>query len=171
MGSTLTYDWENAGRPPKFESVEALQRAIAIYFFDCDNNMVRMGKIIAHKPRPYTISGLAYALGTSRNVLMTYEDDGDGDEASAFHKNIKPELRQEFSNTIKQAKEMIRVWTEEMLYEGGGITTGVIFNLKNNWGFKDKTEVDNKISGLSLTDLYAASQEAKKPVDSPAVPS
>ena len=53
----------NVGRPLKYPSVEAMQKDIDKYFADCDEN----GK-------PYTVSGLAYALNTSRRTLLNYEE-------------------------------------------------------------------------------------------------
>jgi hypothetical protein len=47
------------GRPLKFQSVEALESAIAAYF--------------ESKPEPVTITGLALALDTSRETLMDYQ--------------------------------------------------------------------------------------------------
>ena len=105
------------GRPMKFESVEKMQNAIDNYFMDCDDN----GK-------PYTVSGLAYALGTNRQTLINYED------------------KEEFFDTIKRAKAKIECYNEEMLYNKNIPTTGVIFNLKNNYGWKDRQEIDANLS-------------------------
>lgn len=70
-----------------------------------------------------TISGLCYSLGfVDRGALAEYEK--------------KPE----FSRTVKGARIRVEQALEEHLY--GGQVTGVIFNLKNNFGWKDKTEVD-----------------------------
>lgn len=159
------YDEILNGRPRKFETVEELRKQIAIYFWDCDHNMTRMGKIVVHNPRPYTISGLAYALGTNRMTLLNYED-------SDYHKNTPEAIRQEFIYTINRTKEWIRTYTEERSFEKG-IAVGVIFNLKNNWGFKDKSEVENTIKGLSLKELSDAAKqktEDEKTLDSKGEP-
>ena len=103
-----------AGRPLKFESVEEVQELIEAYFLACDDD---------EKPRPYTITGLALALDTCRQTLLDYEN------------------KDEFSDTIKKAKNKIHNYAEERLYSNN--VAGVIFNLKNNFGWKDKTEVDN----------------------------
>jgi hypothetical protein len=105
------------GRPMKFTSVEEMQNAIDNYFMDCDDN-----------GRPYTVSGLAYALGTNRQTLINYE----GNE--------------EFFDTIKGAKARIECYNEEKLYDKNVPTTGVIFNLKNNYGWKDKQEIEANLS-------------------------
>lgn len=101
------------GRPLKYTSVEDMQKDIDKYFAECDEN----GK-------PYTVSGLAYALGTNRQTLINYEE------------------KEGFFDTIKSAKAKIELFNEEMLYNKDVSTTGVIFNLKNNYGWKDKQEIE-----------------------------
>jgi len=108
-----------AGRPPKFESREQLQSLIDAYFDSCwetykDNKRVQI--------RPYTITGLANALDTTRETLLDYED------------------KEEFSDTIKKAKCKVEQYVEEYLFVGRN-TAGAIFNLKNNYSrWKDKVE-------------------------------
>lgn len=104
------------GRPNKFKSVEEMEQAIEEYFNYCDEN----GK-------PYTISGLAYALDTNRQTLLDYQE------------------KDEFSDTIKRAKAKIERFVEERLFVGSN-TAGVIFNLKNNYNWKDKQEIDAEVS-------------------------
>ena len=106
-----------SGRPLKYKSVEDMQRDIEKYFAECDE-----------KQKPYTVSGLAYALGTTRRTLLDYQE------------------KDEFSHTIKKAKTKIELFNEEMLYSKDVSTTGVIFNLKNNYGWKDKQEIEAEVS-------------------------
>ena len=105
------------GRPLKYTSVEDMQKDIDKYFAECDE-----------KQKPYTVSGLAYALGTNRQTLINYED------------------KSEFFDTIKGAKARIELFNEEMLYNKDVSTTGVIFNLKNNYGWKDKQEIEAEVN-------------------------
>ena len=107
----------SAGRPLKYESVEKMQEDIKKYFAECDE-----------EKRPYTVSGLAYALGTNRQTLINYED------------------KDEFIDTIKTAKAKIERFNEEMLYSKEVSTTGVIFNLKNNYNWKDKQEIEAEVN-------------------------
>lgn len=102
------------GRPLKFETVEELEKKIEDYFRHCEQNEL-----------PYTVSRLAYELGCSRQTLLTYGE------------------KDEFLDTIKKAKAKIEFYNEEQLYINPR-TAGVIFNLKNNFGWKDKQEVDWK---------------------------
>ncbi len=104
------------GRPLKFKTVKELQKKIDEYFATCDE-----------KGKPYIITGLAYHLDTTRRTLLDYED------------------RDEFSHTIKRAKTKIEAYTEEQLYTPK-IANGVAFNLKNNFGWRDKTEVEQNIT-------------------------
>ena len=106
-----------AGRPPIFKSNEELEDAVESYF----NNdaFIDMGDEKVFAP---TVEGLAFALGMTRKTLIEYEK------------------KDEFCNTIKRAKQRIGIALEQRLY--GNNVTGIIFNLKNNFGWKDKTEQD-----------------------------
>jgi len=48
---------------------------------------------------------------------------------------------EEFFGTVKEAKMRIQAFIEQRLYENN--PTGCIFNLKNNFGWKDKTETEH----------------------------
>ncbi len=118
------------GRKKKYTDVELMQKKIDEYFSDCDE-----------KGKPYTMSGLAYAMGfKSRKALVYYDKDD------------------EFSPTIKKAKQRCETWLEEQLYTGKSIA-GVIFGLKNNYDWKDKTEQEITATGLSIN---VASDKDKK---------
>lgn len=111
----------NVGRPLKFETVEEMKEQINEYFKTCDE-----------KGKPYTITGLALALDTSRKVLLEYEE------------------RDEYRNTIKRAKLMCENYAEEQLFISKN-TAGVIFNMKNNYGWADKQE--HEISGETTQNI------------------
>ena len=103
------------GRPKKFKKVEDLENAINEYFEECDKDK-----------RLYTVCGLCMHLDIDRKTLLNYE------------KN--PENKK-FFHTIKRAKLKIEEQLERCLYSAGS-PTGVIFNLKYNFGWKDKHEFD-----------------------------
>lgn len=110
---------------PKWKNVQELQEKILNYLEDCKKDN-----------RPLTVTGLANALDTSREVIVSYENRND-----------------EWSDTIKKVKRAIHQYTEERLVSGHNVV-GVIFSLKNNWGWKDRTEQDVTVSGtFSLSDL------------------
>lgn len=99
-------------RPLKFKSVEELQEKIDQYFMMCDE-----------KDKPYTITGLALALDTTRRTLLDYEE------------------KDEFSHTVKKAKLRCENYAEENLFTSKN-TAGIIFNMKNNYDWRDKQEID-----------------------------
>ena len=114
----------NIGRPLKFESAEELQDKIDMYFVKCKEEQI-----------PFTISGLACALDTTRRTLLDYEE------------------KDEYSHTIKRAKAKIEAFNEQMLYSKDVPTTGVIFNLKNNYGWKDTQAIEADVAVKRLEDV------------------
>lgn len=105
-----------AGRPRKYETVEELEEIIEKYFDICDI-----------ESRPYTITGLAITLGMSRQGLLEY--------CTRVDENGEP-----FLYSIKKAKDRCEAKIEEGLLSGKYNATGAIFNLKNNYGWRDKQE-------------------------------
>lgn len=118
-----------AGRPKKYAKVEKMKQKIDEYFKQCDN-----------EHEPYTVTGLCLALDICRDTLSEYA------------KN------KEFSDTIKKAKLKVENYLEKHLITDSS-TTGIIFNLKNNFGWKDKQELEhsgnlnNPFEGLSTEEL------------------
>ena len=91
---------------------EEMQAVIDAYFESCDAN-----------DKPYTIPGLARALGFgSRNAINRY---------------LK---RPEFKDIISSARLRIEEQRTEQLITQNN-PTGKIFDLKNNFGWKDQSEV------------------------------
>lgn len=178
----------SGGRPLKFPSVEKLEAAIDAYFAECDRE--EDSRVFEHGPerleevpyidektnrrklkkrivcetcrqdmtmsrgctlvsgelkakRPYTVTGLAVWLETSRLTLLNYE------------------IRPEFFNTIKRAKQRIENYGEENLFDRNVPTKGVTFSLSNNHeGWAEKIETKD----TSLADLIKA-QAATTPPD------
>jgi hypothetical protein len=98
----------------KFESVEALEKLILHYFHAC--------KPLKADGPPPTMSGLAYALETSRQTLLTYAD------------------KSEFLDTINKARNRVEVYLEQRLDDGQ--VAGTIFNLKNNFSWQDVQNIE-----------------------------
>lgn len=103
---------ERRGRPLKYKTKEELQEKIDKYFEECDKNN-----------DPYTVTGLGLALDMSRQDLINYSN------------------KEEFFDTIKKAKMKVENYLEKRLIKDSSCT-GIIFNLKNNYNWKDKQEVD-----------------------------
>lgn len=100
-------------RPKLYTSVEKMEEDIEKYFNECDI-----------KEKPYTMSGLAYALDMDRRSLLNYSKD------------------EQFFPTIKKAKEKVEQQLEENALTGKANATFTIFNLKNNFNWQDKTEME-----------------------------
>lgn len=115
------------GRPLKYESPEELDKAIQEYF-DKDA-YIEMGDAKVFAP---TVEGLSYHLGMTRQTLLNYGE------------------KEQFFDTIKRAKQRIGVALEQRLY--GNNVTGIIFNLKNNFGWKDKTETEHT-GNIGVSDM------------------
>ena len=127
------------GRPPMFESAEEMQELIDAYFKDCDGKPLldkdgipirnKYGKIIKDDRRPYTITGLALALGfNSRQALLNYEG------------------KEEFNDTIRRAKARVERYAEERLYDKDG-ANGAKFSLANNFkGWSEKQQIEGSIN-------------------------
>lgn len=111
------------GRPMKFKSPEEIEIKANEYFKMCDLN-----------DKPYTITGLAIALDTDRRTLLNYEE------------------KDEFFHTIKKAKQKVENYAEERLFNGSN-TAGVIFNLKNNYGWVDRQEVEANVTANVEVDI------------------
>ena len=105
------------GRPPKYETPEEMQKDIDGYFKSVTWEVE--GRELC-KP---TVEGLAYALDMTRKGLIDYSKKSD------------------FCYTIKRAKQRIAIALENNLW--GTAVTGTIFNLKNNFGWVDKQEVES----------------------------
>ena len=99
------------GRPRAFKSVEEVEEKINAYFNYCEE-----------KEKPYTMSGLAYYLGIDRKTLLNYS------------KN------EEYFHTIKKARDRVQMQLEENALSNKANPTFTIFNLKNNFDWKDKIE-------------------------------
>lgn len=109
---------DKPGRPPTYETAEEMIKLIETYFKKCDK-----------ENRPYTVPGLARALGfTSRQSLINYAQ------------------KSEFVDTLKMAKLRIEEQRAEQLIQRQSGCAGLIFDLKNNFGWQDKVEVEQEVS-------------------------
>ncbi len=129
------------GRPLKYSTPEDLQRVVDLYFLACrakkdesteifndleDKDLLIINKIEDAVP---TVSGLAYTLGMTTEALRNYEQ------------------KDEFLATVKRAKQRVEMFLEQRLLEKWA--AGPIFNLKNNFGWKDKIETEHT-GGLTV---------------------
>lgn len=119
------------GKPLMYKTVKEMEEKIEGYFDLCDNRIQTIysaksdGVIEVMNPEPYTMSGLAYYLGMSRQTLIDYTK------------------RDKYLDTIKDARRRVEFDLERRMNDKQSFTPGLIFNAKNNFGWKDKSEVDN----------------------------
>jgi len=100
------------GRPLQYKTCEELEAKCNEYFDICDET-----------DEPYTVPGLAYELGfESRTSIWNYKS------------------KKNYMNTIKRALERIERQRVAKMLKGGQNVAGCIFDLKNNFGYKDKIE-------------------------------
>lgn len=113
------------GRPPKWNSVEELENLIKAYFISIQDEE-------GEYKRPPTVTGLALFLGTNRQTIINYEE------------------KSEYFDAIKEAKTRCEQWVEESALTNKANATFSIFNLKNNYGWKERNETDITTGGKPL---------------------
>lgn len=132
-------------RPVKYKTAAQMQAVIDRYFDECALNSKYMtvlrsaGTEIERTPDDKrvtddefpTVSGLALVLNMTRQGLLEYA----GKDA--------------FSDTVKRAKLRIESFLEQRLYFPQ--PTGAIFNLKNNYGWKDSKDIAHTSPDGSMT--------------------
>ena len=112
------------GRPKIFNDVKEVEEKINAYFNYCEE-----------KEKPYTMSGLAYYLGISRQTLVNYSN------------------QDQFFYTIKKARDRVQMQLEENALSNKANPTFTIFNLKNNFDWKDSNEVKTNVEITKVDEL------------------
>lgn len=145
------------GRPLKFETLEELELKISEYFGMCDPHIAKR-KVMRERADgthfvaeeecitdqiPYTVTGLALFLDTSRQTLINYEE------------------RPEFFDAIARAKLKCEQFAEQHLYTGK-TPAGAVFTLKNNFGWKDESTVNNPQAVVADLNALERLDEQKK---------
>ena len=117
------------GDRPKYTNPDDMQALIHLYFVDCKKNF-EADKNGWGEPKDTitedlfpNVTGLALALDMTREGLINYE------------------AKDEFTDTVKRAKQRVESYTVQRLFMNN--PTGSIFNLKNNFNWKDKQEVEH----------------------------
>jgi len=119
------------GRPIKIETPEHLQTAFDEYIQSCDNATKEVlnnkgGLTTVPWPIIPTLGDFCYQLKIVTETLRLMEE------------------KEEFFATIKTIKETIAQRKAYHLLQGNGNTTGIIFDLKCNHGWKDKTTIEHE---------------------------
>lgn len=122
-----------------YETKEEIQEKIDEYFKSCEGEPLiiegevfidkKTGEPIMINKKPYTVTGLALALGfNSRQALLNYQG------------------RYEFNDTITRAKSRIEQYTEERLFDKDGVN-GAKFSLSNNFeGWREKQQIEADVN-------------------------
>ena len=98
----------------RYQNPEEMEPRIDKYFEECDAAQ-----------KAYTVPGLCLALGfSSRQTLSNYRQ------------------MEEFEDTVKTALLRIEAQRVEQLISSKGNVAGQIFDLKNNFAYQDRTQVD-----------------------------
>lgn len=105
----------------KYKDAKTLEEGINKYFEDCDKD-----------DRPYTITGLANALGIDRDTLKNYSN------------------RESFSALVKNAKLRVEQQIEERALSGKHNATFSIFNLKVNYKWDDGQESNKETPVVNI---------------------
>jgi hypothetical protein len=98
----------------KYKSADQLEKKINEYFKICEKDNKHM-----------TILSLCVHLGILRDTFSRYQE------------------MEELSTIVKSAKQKIESYQESLLFNKNVPTAGVIFGLKNGYGWKDKIETEN----------------------------
>lgn len=140
-------------RTPTYTNPIELQKRVDDYFESCweeevvlDNEGAPVikanGRPYVRRTlyKPYTMTGLALFLGTTRDSLIKYNWGSQGEEVSCI---------------ISMARERVQEFVESKLLTKGENVIGSIFHLKNNFAWKDvmEQEVRNTIQIEKAKDI------------------
>ena len=137
------------GQKPAFNSPEKLQKQVDAYFDSCFGFMYdkngnlkydKNGDPIRYQNKPFTVSGLALAVGVATNTLNrycsgTFDPDMSEDENLTTYKKI-----------LVKAKQRIEAFAESQLYDRNG-SNGARFVLDSSFGWttqKERAEIQEK---------------------------
>ena len=150
-----------AGRPFLFTKPDELKNKIEAYFDTCDphkqKQLVESGvnkngdtifleREVMTEQIPYTVVGLARAMGVSRRTLLNYR------KYEHYTDEISPEIRQELILTIEDAYYRVEEFNEKQLHKNG-LANGIKFNLTNNFDWVDKQVVETESPESALDAL------------------
>ena len=118
------------GQQPFYTNCMDFEAKIQMYFDECDG--IHLSDDIRHskdfKPIPYTMPGICYYLGySSRHALTAIENNTNG--------------MKQLSNTAKRARLRIEAQRNEYMLMGKVKEVSGIFDLKNNFGWKDDRQL------------------------------
>lgn len=143
----------------KWASPEQLQKKIDEYFDSCFGVMYdwktgaaltdEHGELRHGQIKPYTTTGLALALGISRETLIRYSDD----EINALGVPTDEDYEgPTYGELVRNARERVQEFCESKLYERDGFNGGkFVLDCAFNWvGRKEFAEIEKMRRELEL---------------------
>ena len=117
----------------KWKDAKEFERVVNQYFESCYQTRTDLaGNQYEVNIIPLTVRGLAHYLGVHHDTLCDWE-----------------RTRPDISSTIKEAKDICHQFLEDALLDKNRPTIGVLFALKNNWGWTDKQEIESKNTNIN----------------------
>lgn len=140
-------------------SHQELIRRAEQYFIDCDNSRVeyttRAG-VPCVRQTPYTMIGLANAIGVSRKTLYEYmagKYPSDGTEEGDAAQHL-------VRDTLMRMRDRVEQYTVEHAALGD-IDNRIAQLLMSGWGYKERHEVEHS-GGMAVTWQGSTAQEAEE---------
>ena len=132
---------------PRWTDPDEFEACVNAYFNYCDTNLIEKqmghskGITIMRIPTPYSMAGLARALGISRDALNRYKHQDNG------LADINPEIAQRTADCIYRARERIHENNISMGLLGMHDSKISELNLINNFGYTRRTEIELPVGG------------------------
>ena len=133
------------GRPPSITDPDELYDTLEAYFDKCDSTPITRqhvtgkGITLVTTPTPYTMAGLALAIGISRETLNQYRHTNHPWAAE------KPDLAKKFSDILTHARQRIEV--QNLTHAMVGCYDSKIASLNLSSNYKYSTSTDVKLEG------------------------
>lgn len=125
---------------PRFKSAEELEGRIRDYF---DNSLKR--------GQPLTISGMANSIGVNRKTFLEYQD---------WYKHSQDPLDLalglRINRIISHALAICEQYAEEKLFDGRMKPQAIIFQMVNNFGWRNKLDVEATSNSEELSEIRDA---------------
>jgi len=143
------------GRPRSYTDSNELEKDIESYFESCEKRekqfITKKGEVIMiNQPAPQHITGLCAFLGISNDTLNNYQAEGDDEEKGQY-----------FGSVIARAKKRCEEYAVNQCFEGNK-GNKADFILMNNFGWKNKTETDNKNPPVVVQTVYIEKEEKEE---------
>lgn len=145
------------GAPKKYEDPKALARAIDRYFRSITREKALTEPVATDKKDKdghviYEQKAIVNGLGKEMTVMEYIVPPSVYDlcqflgiSESTWNNYCDKEKHPEFLGPTTQARGRMRAWNErELLTRSGKDLKGIIFNLENNYGYKERLDVSNE---------------------------